>query len=289
MSALVKPEPRAATMDDMRAFAEAAVRSKFYGFGSADQMLPLMMVAQSQGRSFVSVVEEYSVIQGRPALKAEAMLARFQKAGGHIKWIELSDTRCAAVFSHAQCDPVEVDWDINRAKQAGIFGKDNWKKYPRQMLKARVISDGVRLAYPACLGGMYTPEEVQDFEPAVTPSSRPAIAHATPHVAALTEAGAGDETQPAPVSSSMKASFTTDENADGLGKGKSAYQAKKDGDWEKVSERLLEELANYDNKADAKAWWEKTVHEDEEYKNLPRSWRQLFKETEIEPRLEALL
>jgi hypothetical protein len=175
MTALAtRQEPRIAPLDEMRAFAEAAVKSRFYGFASVDQMLPLMMVAQSQGRSFVSVVEEYSVIQNRPALRAEAMLARFQKAGGHIKWTELSDTRCAAIFSHPQCDPVEIDWDMDRAKQAGLAGKDNYKKFPRNMLKARVISDGVRTAYPACLGGLYAVEEVQDFEPARTPPPTPA-------------------------------------------------------------------------------------------------------------------
>ena len=166
MTALARTEVRHTSLDEMRAFAEAAVASKFYGFASADQMLPLMIIAQSEGRSFASVVQEYSVIQNKPALKAEAMLARFQKAGGHIQWTELSDKRCAAIFSHPQCSPVEVDWDLDRAKQAGLGGKDMWRKFPRNMLKARVISDGVRTAYPACLGGMYTPEEVSDFTPA---------------------------------------------------------------------------------------------------------------------------
>lgn len=166
MTALTKHEPRMSSLDEMRMFAQAAVRSRFYGFKSEEEMLPLMIIAQSQGRSFTSVVEEYSVINGRPALKAESMLARFQKAGGHIKWTELSDTRCAAIFSHPQCDPVQIDWDMERAKAAGLAGRDMWKKFARNMLKARVISDGVRTAYPACLGGVYTPEEMGDMESA---------------------------------------------------------------------------------------------------------------------------
>ena len=174
MSALAHQEQRMLPLEAMQAFAEAAVRSRFYGFKNADEMLPLMIIAQSQGRSFTSVVEEYSVINGRPALKSESMLARFQKAGGHIQWTELSDKRCAAIFSHPQCSPVEVDWDMERAKAAGLAGRDMWKKFARNMLKARVISDGVRTAYPACLGGVYTPEECGDMEPARTPPPTPA-------------------------------------------------------------------------------------------------------------------
>jgi hypothetical protein len=51
-----------------------------------------------------------------------------------------------------------------RAKAAGLGSKDNWKSYPRQMLRARVISEGVRATFPAVLNGMYTPEEVQEFD-----------------------------------------------------------------------------------------------------------------------------
>jgi hypothetical protein len=52
-----------------------------------------------------------------------------------------------------------------RAKAAQLGGKDMWTKYPRQMLRARVISEGVRACYPAVLDGMYTPEEVVDMSP----------------------------------------------------------------------------------------------------------------------------
>ncbi len=282
MSALTKQEvhSRMAPMDELREFAEAAVKSKFYGFTSADQMLPLMMVAQAQGRSFVSVVEEYSVIQNRPALKAEAMLSRFQRAGGHIKWTELSDTRCAAIFSHPQCDPVEIDWDLKRAQQAQLTNP-MWKKYPRNMLKARVISDGVRTAFPACLGGMYTPEEVGDFEPAPVSPQTPAR-----QLAAQENAGRREQSpEPSP---SLRVSFTADSESDGIGKGKSAYAAKKDGDWERVSKRLIGEMNECSSRAEAEFWWEKVRTTDEEYRAWPENWRKTFRDEEVSPHFTLL-
>jgi len=283
MTAIARTEARPVSLDEMQAFAEAAVKSKFYGFASVDQMLPLMIIAQSEGRSFASVVQEYSVIQGRPALKAESMLARFQKAGGHISWKELSDTRCAAVFSHPQCDPVEVDWDMDRARQAGLAGRGPWKTYPRAMLKARVISDGVRTAYPACLGGMYTPEEVSDFTPAHSPHT-PSVVRGT--LAAPTDAGQHEtQSEPPP---SLKHSFNVTGYDDGNGPGKSAHQAKKDGDWERVRERLLEEMGEQATRAECEAWWKRLVKEDAEYQALPKSFRQMLYETDYLPHLEDL-
>jgi hypothetical protein len=46
--------------------------------------------------------------------------------------------------------------------------KDNWRKFPRQMLTARCISEAIRLLMPQIVSGVYTPEEVQDFTNTVT-------------------------------------------------------------------------------------------------------------------------
>jgi hypothetical protein len=40
--------------------------------------------------------------------------------------------------------------------------KANWKTSPRQMLTARVLTEGIRLVAPGLIAGVYTPEEVQD-------------------------------------------------------------------------------------------------------------------------------
>ena len=167
------------SFDEIERMADHIVRSRLFGLTSVDQVVALMLMAEAEGRHVASAMQDYSVIQGKPSLKAEAMLARFQQAGGKVKWTCLTDERVAAIFSHAQCEPVEIDWDMARAKQAQL-ANPMWKKYPRQMLRARVISEGVRTAYPGALGGMYAPEEVIDFEPSAVPSRAPApaIAHA---------------------------------------------------------------------------------------------------------------
>lgn len=168
------------SFDEIMRMAETIAKSRLFGVTQVDQVVALMLMAEAEGRHVASAMQDYSVIQGKPSLKAEAMLARFQQAGGKVKWTELSDTRVAAIFSHSQCEPVEIDWDMQRARMAGLGGKDMWKKFPRQMLRARVISEGVRTAYPGALGGMYAPEEVIDFEPSAVQSRAPApaIAHA---------------------------------------------------------------------------------------------------------------
>jgi hypothetical protein len=93
------------------------------------------------------------------------MLARYHAAGGRVRWETLTDAICSATFTHPSSGDIQISWDINRAKAADLTGKENWKRYPRQMLRARVISEGVRTSYPAVVCGIYTPEEVGDMAP----------------------------------------------------------------------------------------------------------------------------
>jgi hypothetical protein len=153
-------------VSDMNVMADAMVKSNFYGFKNKDQMLAVMLVAQAEGKHPATVVQEYDIIMGRPALKSQAMLARFQLAGGKVDWHEISPTKCSGTFSHPQGGSLKVEWTIEMAKLAGLY-KDNsgWTKYPEDMLRSRVVSRAVRSVFPACILGHYAVEEVQDFDP----------------------------------------------------------------------------------------------------------------------------
>lgn len=163
-------------MADKLALAKHIVESRMFGFKNVAEVVTLSAVAEAQGKHPATVCMEYHVIQGRPALKADAMLDRFQRAGGTIQWTERTDKACSAKFTHPQGGSLEVRWTLDDAKRAGLLGgKSNWTQYPRQMLSARVVSEGVRAVFPGVLGGFYTPEEVSQFEPAkAQPNYEPA-------------------------------------------------------------------------------------------------------------------
>ena len=168
---------------DMERLANSIAKSRLFGMKTADEALALMAIAQAEGMHPATAARDFHVIQGRPALKADAMLARFQAAGGRVEWTEYTDKRVCGKFSHPQGGTVEVDWTQERAKAAGLLTKENWKSYPRQMLRARVISEGVRTVFPGANAGLYTVEEVQDTVD-VTPA-KPVVEDAPPPAHAL--------------------------------------------------------------------------------------------------------
>jgi len=107
-------------------------------------------------------------------------MARFQAMGGRAEWHKLTDKEAEATFSHPHGGSVRISWTIEMARGIGLANKDNWKHYPRAMLRARCIAEGVRTVYPAAIGGMLLSEEAQDAPAEKVVSvepARPALEH----------------------------------------------------------------------------------------------------------------
>lgn len=150
--------------DQVEQMANAMAGSGLFGMKTPQQALALMLVAQAEGQHPATIAQDYDIIQGRAARKTHSVLARFQQAGGRVEWHELTNIVADATFSHQSGGALRINWTIDQAKTAGLANKDNWKNYPRAMLRARVIAEGVRAVYPAAIGGMLVAEEAQDLQ-----------------------------------------------------------------------------------------------------------------------------
>jgi hypothetical protein len=153
-------------VDQIERMAVSVARSGLFGVKTPDQAMALMLIAQAEGLHPAIAARDYHVINGRPALRADAMLARFQAAGGKVEWGEYTDTRVVGKFSHPSGGSVEIAWTTKMAQDAGLTRNPTWKSYPRQMLRSRCISEGIRTVFPGVVVGTYTPEEVEDMAPA---------------------------------------------------------------------------------------------------------------------------
>lgn len=149
--------------NEMEQMAASIASSGLFGFKTKEQVLAIMSIAQSEGKHPAKAIQEYHVINGKPSLKADAMQARFMENGGKIEWHELTDAKVSATFTHPAGGSACITWTMADAHRAGITGNPTWKKYPRAMLRSRVVSEGVRTVCPGVIGGMYTPEETESF------------------------------------------------------------------------------------------------------------------------------
>lgn len=151
------------SVSDLDRMARAIAGSNLFGIKNHDQALALMLVAQAEGRHPATAAQDYSIISGRPSKKADAMLRDFLASGGKVEWHTLSDEKADATFSHPAGGSARIDWTLERARKAGLANNAMYSKYPRQMLRSRTVSEGVRTVCPGATSGMYVPEEVQDI------------------------------------------------------------------------------------------------------------------------------
>lgn len=120
----------------------------------------------------------YHIIEGNPTMRADAMLAKFVEIGGAFEIKERSGSKAEAIFTLGK-NKINAAYTMDDAKKQevcfkkdGKTLKDNWRKIPKQMLWARLVSDSVRTLAPQIVSGVCTPEEVEDFhnEKNVTPA-----------------------------------------------------------------------------------------------------------------------
>jgi hypothetical protein len=164
-------------IESIEKMANIGSKSGLFGIKTMEQAAALMLISQAEGIHPAMALRDYHVINTRPTLKSDAMLARFQAAGGRVKWHTLTDVEAAATFTDPWGGEVKIAWTIEMAKRAGLANKDTWKQYPRAMLRTRVISEGIRSMLPGVVCGVYTPEEVGDFADALVhaTSSQPKL------------------------------------------------------------------------------------------------------------------
>lgn len=154
------------SVSDVMAMADVVVKSGLFpAFRTRESAAALMLLCRAKGLDPMTAIERYHVVQGRPVMRADAMLGEFVRMGGRVEWHQRDDQEARATFSHPLGGTVTVSWTMEQATAAKLTGKDVWRQYPRQMLHARCVSEGVRSVLPGATNGLYTPEEAANMDP----------------------------------------------------------------------------------------------------------------------------
>lgn len=148
-------------------FAKSNLVPKNFQDKPADIFLACKM-GQELGLSEVQSLNSIHVIQGRPSLSAQTMIAlirkRYPDAYIKITGDDKSAACTMAVDREFIDDAYEAKWDMERAKRMGLIGKDNWIKQPGIMMKWRCVSEAARFVFPDAIMNLYTPEEAEEIK-----------------------------------------------------------------------------------------------------------------------------
>lgn len=127
-------------------------------------ILAIVMTGQELGLAPMQSIRGIHLIEGRPSLSADALAAICLRSPvcEHLRVIEFTDERVTMEAKRKNDPPVRVTFTMADANRAQLANRDNWKKYPRSMLRARATAIVCRAVFPDVLMGVYTPDELED-------------------------------------------------------------------------------------------------------------------------------
>lgn len=130
---------------------------------SPAQALTIAIKGRDLGIPPLQAFSQINVIQGKPTISPELMLAlifrRYPTAS--ITYLQNDAKGCIIEASRPSGKASTFSFTMDDAVMAGLASTPTWKKYPSDMLKARAISRMARSLFPDCLMGCsYTPEEL---------------------------------------------------------------------------------------------------------------------------------
>lgn len=166
---IVKHTTPAASLPDMIRYAEHLAGANLLP-AQYRQKPANVLYAMEYGRTLgitpLAAITGIHVIEGKPSASA-ALISGLVRQAGHKLRVRVENgpggPRAIATIHRADDPEFEFrsEWDMDRARAAGLVNKDVWRRYPQAMLKARAITEVARDACEEVLFGLhYTPEEL---------------------------------------------------------------------------------------------------------------------------------
>ncbi len=135
--------------------------------GKPGDILVCLQFGQELGLKPMAAIQNIAVINGRPSIWGDAMIAvcRQSPSWEYIKETFDVSTMTAACVVKRKGEPEFVStFSQADAKTAGLWDKVGpWKQYPKRMLQMRARGFALRDCFPDLLRGIIIKEEAEDY------------------------------------------------------------------------------------------------------------------------------
>jgi hypothetical protein len=152
-------------LDDAVRFGEVLAKSGYFKDAADASKAAVKVLAGAElGIGPIASMTGINIVEGKPTLSADLEAKAVKRSKRYnYRVIELSDQRCVIEFyEFGELVGVET-FTVDDAKRAQLLGKRNWQQYPKNMLFARALSNGVAFHCPDVTAmRLYMPDELGD-------------------------------------------------------------------------------------------------------------------------------
>lgn len=178
---MLRPRSIGEAMELAKMLAASDMVPKDYK-GKAGNIIAAVQMGAELGLAPMQSLQNIAVINGRPSVWGDALLALCQ-AHPDFEWIQESvegdgdgKTAVCKIKRRGNQKPTVGEFSVAQAKKANLWGKQGpWSQYPDRMLQMRARGFACRDAFADALRGLHSAEEVRDIpdERAVVVTQQP--------------------------------------------------------------------------------------------------------------------
>lgn len=166
-------------LEEMWRMACMFAKSGLCSFETPEEVIVVLQGGSELGFKPWQSLQSLHVVNGRLGIEGSA-LAGLIRRSGVLDYMNMSfsgmpfeDTFTAVIISKRKGESAEymTVFSVADAKLAKLWGtgKDNWVKYPKDMLTWRAMGRHARLYYSDVTQGFYTVDELEQIEPTAAP------------------------------------------------------------------------------------------------------------------------
>lgn len=151
----------------MRQQADVLVKSGFLpvSVNTPEKALAIMQKGKELGIGPMEALSSINVIQGKPSVSPQLMLALARRTGQLENLKMVSDDKGATVsVTRRGQSPYKTTYGVKEATDLGLIGKDNYKKQFGTMCQWRALAANLRITFPDAISGLYLVEEMTGGE-----------------------------------------------------------------------------------------------------------------------------
>ena len=132
------------------------------------QAIAVILTGRELGIGIMEAMRGIDIIEGKPAIKPQLMLSLIHNSRVLEDFVINSQpTYCEVTMTRKGMSAVRTKFGDTEAAAMNLLYKDNYKKQKQNMYRWRAISACARLACPDVIGGLYTPEELENSDDVV--------------------------------------------------------------------------------------------------------------------------
>jgi len=129
---------------------------------SAEAAIAIMLMGKELGMGPMMSFQGIDFIRGVLAIRPKTKVALARKSGLIAKFIikETEDSCEVTMTRKDDGSSFTSTFTMKDAQRAGLLGKDNWRSWPKNMLRWRAIGDCCNVLIPEVVGAYYTADEL---------------------------------------------------------------------------------------------------------------------------------